>query len=101
MAVVEHGNERKATISIYDLEKSIHLQRINIPLKMESDLMKIQFSYDDVYLAALSDGPDFTMYYFNWSQSKIENRVRVIKPPLIPGPVYDVIFSYYIDNDDD
>lgn len=101
LAVVEHGNDRKPTISIYDLVKSVHLQRLTIPLKMEADnFMKIQFSCDDVYLAALSEEPDYIMYYFNWRMAKVDSRIRVIKPPLLLGPVYDVIFSYYIDNND-
>lgn len=62
--------------------------------------MKIQFSCDDVHLAALSEEPDYIMYYINWRSGKIDSRIRVIKPPLHLGPVYDVIFAYYIDNND-
>lgn len=95
LAVVEIGNDRKPTISVYDLVKSKHLRRLAAPLKMIADnFMKLEFSCDDMYLAALSKDPDYIMYYFNWKQMKIESRFQVVHPPNLPGPVFDVIFNH-------
>lgn len=66
--------------------KRVRLFSAPIELKANS-FMDLQFSYDDLYLAALSNEPDFMMYYYNWESSKIESYVKAISPPNVVGPV--------------
>lgn len=83
---------KRPTISIYDLVKFKHKRRLMAPLEMKSNgFIKIQFTWDSVYLAALTDEPDYIMYYYNWKLSKVESHVQVIHPPTVVGPVSDVI----------
>jgi len=95
LAVVETG--KRPAISIYDLVKFKHKRRLIAPLDMKSKgFIKIQFTWDSVYLAALTDEPDYVMYYYNWQSSKVESHVQVIHPPTVVGPVADVIYNTII-----
>lgn len=59
------------------------------------NFINIKFSHDDTYLAALTNGPDFMMYYYNWENSKIESYVKASNPPNAEGPVLDVCYIEY------
>lgn len=99
LAVVEMG--KRPTISIYNLIRFKHIRRLVAPLEMKANsFIKIQFTWDNLYLAVLTDKPDYVMYYYNWKLSKVESHVHVVHPPTTVGPVYDVIcihwyMSYY------
>jgi len=95
LAVAEKG--KKPSISLYDLEKFKHIRQLTIPYESKSNsFIKIKFSYDDVYVAALSGDPDYTMYYYNWRQSKVESHLQVVTSANAAGPVSDVIYKQSI-----
>lgn len=91
IAVAEKVNNKKPTISIYDLESMKRKKQLTVQTDLKTDnFINIKFSYDDTYLAALTNGPDFMMYYYNWENSKIESYVKASNPPNSEGPVLDV-----------
>lgn len=85
-------------VDVYDLDKSKLLQSLNIPhVKMEADsFMRVKFTADGVYVAALSDHPDYVMYYFKWRERKVQSYVEVTHPPKLPGPVMEVMHARII-----
>ncbi|XP_050525213.1 cilia- and flagella-associated protein 57-like isoform X2 [Daktulosphaira vitifoliae] len=81
----------KPTISIYDLNTMKRVRLFTSPIELKANsFMVLQFSYDDIYLAVLSNEPDFIMYYYNWENSKIDSYVKAISPPNVVGPVTDM-----------
>lgn len=89
--MAEKGNKKKPTISIYDLNSMERIKQLSVLTDLKSDnFINIKFSFDDTYLAALTSGPDFMMYYYNWENSKIESYVKATNPPNAEGPVLDV-----------
>lgn len=89
--MAEKGEGKKPTISIYDLDTMKRKKLLTVLTDLKTDnFINIEFSYDDVYLAALTNGPDFMMYYYNWENSKIESYVKASNPPNAEGPVLDV-----------
>lgn len=97
MAVGEKG--KRPSVSIYDLTKSKHIRQLT-PLvdSNANSFIQIKFSWDDIYVAALTGPPDYTMYYFNWKMSKIDSYLQVIRPPNLAGPVNDVIINHDVLN---
>lgn len=70
------------------------IKRLTVLTDLKTDnFINIKFSFDDTYLAALTNGPDFMMYYYNWENSKIESYVKASNPPNAEGPVLDVCYS--------
>jgi len=89
--VAEKGDKKKPTISIYDLDSMKRKKLLTVLTDLKTDnFINIKFSFDDTYLAALTNGPDFMMYYYNWENSKIESYVKASNPPNAEGPVLDV-----------
>lgn len=67
------------------------IRHVAVPFDTKStNFMKLEFSHDDVYLAALSGDPDYIMFYYNTQKSKIESHVEAIRLPEAVGPVTDV-----------
>lgn len=95
--MAEKGDNKKPTISIYDLNTTKRKKRLTVLTDLKTDnFINIKFSYDDIYLAALTNGPDFMMYYYNWENSKIESYVKATNPPNAEGPVLDVSCNVYV-----
>lgn len=89
--MAEKSDDKKPTISIYDLGSMNRKKLLTIVADLKTNnFINIKFSYDDTYLAALTNGPDFMMYYYNWENSKIESYVKANNPPNTEGPVTDV-----------
>ncbi|XP_050439079.1 cilia- and flagella-associated protein 57-like [Adelges cooleyi] len=86
VALAEKGD--RPTISIYDLDTLKYRHTLTSP---EEDRAKafvsIDFSSDDIFLAAVTDGPDFMMYYYSWENAMIESSTQAIDPPNNKGPV--------------
>lgn len=87
LAVAEKG--KKPSISIYDLVTFKLKRHLMLEHARSNSFIKLKFTFNDAYLAALSGEPDYTMYYYDWRNSKITSFVHVIYSPNI-GPVYDV-----------
>ncbi|XP_050424212.1 cilia- and flagella-associated protein 57-like [Adelges cooleyi] len=84
----------KLTISLYDLKAMNCLRTLSVPTDLKANsFICLQFSYDDSYLAALTGGPDYMMYYYNWENSKIESYVKATNPPNVMGPVTDMALN--------
>eukprot|EP00102_Acyrthosiphon_pisum_P002329 XP_001943650.2 PREDICTED: cilia- and flagella-associated protein 57-like [Acyrthosiphon pisum] len=94
IAVAEKGDKKKPTISIYDLDSMKRKKLLTVLTDLKTDnFINIKFSFDDTYLAALTNGPDFMMYYYNWENSKIESYVKASNPPNAEGPVLDMALN--------
>ncbi len=57
--------------------------------------MCLTFTHDSHYIAALTAGPEYIMYYYNWKSGKIESQAKANNPPSTPGPVIDVSAKQY------
>lgn len=67
------------------------IKQLTVQMDLKTDnFINIKFSHDDIYLAALTNGPDFMMFYYNWENSKIDSYVKATNPPNAEGPVLDV-----------
>lgn len=90
IAVAEKG--KKPSIGIYSLNSLKHVRQLTVQTEIKAkSFIKIKFSYNDVFLAALSDCPDYIMYYFDWNQSKVESHLQVVLSPETFGLVHEVI----------
>jgi hypothetical protein len=88
--VAEKG--KKPSIAIYNLKNLKHVRQLTVHTEINAkSFIKIKFSYNDVFLAALSDYPDYIMYYFDWNQSKVESHMQVVLAPDTAGLVHEVI----------
>lgn len=88
VAATESG---QPLINLYDLSMSKFVRQLIVPNFMEAaSFMKLKFCSDDQHLAALTDEPEYAMYYYDWRRLRVESFVQVIRPPSVLGPVYDV-----------
>ncbi|VVC42397.1 WD40/YVTN repeat-like-containing domain,WD40-repeat-containing domain [Cinara cedri] len=92
VAVAESG--KRPTASVYDLVKSKRIRHLTLPYVTEATgFVMIKFSHDDVYLAALTNKPDFVMYYYEWRKSKIVSHLRVVHLPNSVAIVNDMVLN--------
>lgn len=76
---------------MYDLETLKRKTILGIPFEVNTrEFMSLTFTHDGIHIAALTGGPDFIMYYYNWQSGKIESQAKANNPPSTPGPVTDV-----------
>ena len=81
----------KPRIYVYCLETLTRKITLGIPFEINAqEIMCLTFTHDSNYIAALTGGPDFMMYYYNWKSGKIESQAKANNPPSVPGPVTDV-----------
>lgn len=98
MAVADKAKENELPrIYVYDIKTSKKLAVLGIPFEINaSEFMRVLFTHDGYHLAALTAGPDYIMYYYNWKSGKIESQVRANNPPSTPGPLTDAS-NYHTD----
>ena len=98
LAVAERGNlNEKPRIYVYSLETLTRKITLGIPFEINTqEIMCLTFTHDNDYIAALTAGPDYMMYYYNWKNGKIESQARANNPPSIPGPVTDVNRFFWV-----
>ncbi|XP_050529265.1 cilia- and flagella-associated protein 57-like [Daktulosphaira vitifoliae] len=90
LAVADKGEQ--PTVCLYDLETFKKKRVMPTPAGLVGNsFVQIKFTCDGSYLAVLSEGPDYFMYYYDWLRSKIENEMKAINPPDIVGPVFDMV----------
>ncbi|XP_065209372.1 cilia- and flagella-associated protein 57 isoform X2 [Planococcus citri] len=92
IAVAEKGDiGEKPRIFVYDLETLQRKTVLGIPFEVNTrEFMRLIFTHDGVHIAALTGGPDYIMYYYNWQSGKIESQAKANNPPSTPGPVTDM-----------
>lgn len=95
--MAEKGLEgEKPRIFIYDLESLKRITTLGIPFEVDTqEFSSITFTHDSHHIAALTAGPDFFMYYYNWKSGKIESQAKANNPPSVPGPVTDVSQAFF------
>lgn len=87
VAVAVASPGERPSIGVYDVAKSRAVRQLTVPAQEGVDeFVRLQFSCDDLYLAALSGHPDNTMYYVKWSQAVVDSHVRVVRRPVAADP---------------
>ncbi|XP_063983193.1 cilia- and flagella-associated protein 57 [Diachasmimorpha longicaudata] len=72
----------KPTISIYDVHSLRRRKNLGIPYDCPevTHFTCISFSFDNKYLAAVTDTPDQTMLFYAWEKGKVESTIKVLNP---------------------
>ncbi|XP_050527908.1 cilia- and flagella-associated protein 57-like [Daktulosphaira vitifoliae] len=92
VALAERGGRPK--VRIYDLESLKYKHTLEVPQKDKANgIINLKFSCDDIFLAVLTDGPDFMMYFYSWENSMIESSTQAIEPSTFIGPVLDMALN--------
>ncbi|XP_011306026.1 cilia- and flagella-associated protein 57 [Fopius arisanus] len=80
VAMCEVGD--KPIISIYDVHSLRRRKTLGIPYDCPEvkKFTCVAFSFDNKYLAGVTDLPDQTMLFYAWEKGKVESSIKVINP---------------------
>ncbi|XP_015123643.1 cilia- and flagella-associated protein 57 [Diachasma alloeum] len=90
VALCEVGD--KPTISVYDVHSLRRRKTLGIPYDCPEvkNFTCISFSFDNKYLAAVTDSPDQTMLFYAWEKGKVESTIKVLNPQIPSALIHQI-----------